>query len=151
MTLLLTQENLCIKCKMPPVPANQRGYNDLPTCISGHTLTPPVIPVERAPDKIEPLSKIGRPVAENARERGRSIKARAEALKITLNRLGAMCGRSESSAYNASSGQASESLLRLLEEKLDELEEKKAKEEAKKQGAIKRMEEKMKEKSCKSR
>ena len=147
MTLLLTQENLCIKCKMPPVPANQRGYNDLPTCISGHTLTPPVIPVERAPDKIEPLSKIGRPVAENARERGRSIKSRAEALKITLNRLGAMVGRSESSAYNASSGQASEPLLRLLEEKLDELEKKQAKKEA----SIKRMEEKMKEKSCKSR
>ena len=151
MKLLIDEECRCVRCGMPPVPSTQMMQGDLPTCIGGHTLLPPVIPIERAPDKIEPLHKIGRPVAENARERGRSIKARAEALKITLNRLGAMCGRSESSAYNASSGQASESLLRLLEEKLDELEEKKAKEEAKKQGAIKRMEEKMKEKSCKSR
>ena len=123
--LLLTEDCLCIKCKMPPIPANQRGIDDLPTCLGGHTLLPPVIPVERAPDKIEPLSKIGRPAAENGRERGKSIKARAEALKITLNRLGAMVGRSESSAYNASSGQASEPLLRLLEEKLDELEKEK--------------------------
>ena len=147
MKLLIDEECRCVRCGMPPVPSTQMMQGDLPTCIGGHTLLPPVIPVERAPDKIEPLSKIGRPVAENARERGKSIKARAEALKITLNRLGAMVGRSESSAYNASSGQASEALLRLLEEKLDELEKKQAKKEA----SIKRMEEKMKEKSCKSR
>ena len=125
MTLLLDEEMKCLKCGMPPVPSTQMMQGDLPTCIGGHTLLPPVIPVERAPDKIEPLHKIGRPVAENARERGRSIKARAEALKITLNRLGAMCGRSESSAYNASGGQASEALLSLLEAKLDELEKEK--------------------------
>ena len=124
MLILEPLTHVCPICRMPPIPENQRGYGHLPTCLSGHTLVPRVIPVERAPDKIEPLSKIGRPVAENARERGRSIKSRAEALKITLNRLGAMVGRSESSAYNASSGQASEALLRLLEEKLDELEEK---------------------------
>ena len=147
MLILEPLTHVCPICRMPAIPENQMGYGHLPTCLSGHTLTPPVIPIERAPDKIEPLHKIGRPVAENARERGKSIKARAEALKITLNRLGAMVGRSESSAYNASSGQASEPLLRLLEEKLDELEKKQAKKEA----SIKRMEEKMKEKSCKSR
>ena len=144
--LLLTEDCLCIKCKMPPVPANQLREGDLPVCFGGHTLLPPVIPVERAPDKVPPLSRIGRPTAENAKERGRAVKARAEALKITLNRLGAMVGRSESSAYNASGGQASEALLSLLEAKLDELEKKQAKKEA----SIKRMEEKMKDKSCKS-
>ena len=147
MLILEPLTHVCPICRMPAIPENQRMDGYLPTCFSGHTLLPPVIPVERAPDKVPPLSRIGRPAAENGRERGRSIKARAEALKITLNRLGAMVGRSESSAYNASSGQASEPLLRLLEEKLDELEKKQAKKEV----SIKRMEEKMKEKSCKSR
>ena len=116
----------CKICGMPPIPEHQLRRDDLPICFSGHTLVPPV--ALKKPQEVEvvlhaPKGPQIRHVAENGVARGKEIKKRIVALKISVRKMSSLCQKGETSGYSVVSGKACESLVKTFEEKLTELEQ----------------------------